>query len=40
MLKATDENGVPLAEFEKVLDIDIKAAAEKALGKTLLKLRE
>ena len=35
MLKATDENGVPLAEFEKVLDIDIKAAAEKALGKTL-----
>ena len=35
MLKATDENGVPLAQFEKVLDIDIKEVAEKALGKTL-----
>ena len=35
MLKATDENGNILPEFEKVLDIDIKAAAEAALGKTL-----
>ena len=35
MLKATDEDGNVLAEFEKVLDIDIKAAAEAALGKTL-----
>ena len=35
MLKATDEDGNVLPEFEKVLDIDIKAAAEKALGKTL-----
>lgn len=35
MLKATDENGVPLPQFEKVLDIDIKAIAEKVLGKTL-----
>ena len=35
MLKATDENGNVLPEFEKVLDIDIKAAAETALGKTL-----
>ncbi len=35
MLKATDENGNVLPEFEKVLDIDIKAAAEQALGKTL-----
>ena len=35
MLKATDEEGNVLPEFEKVLDIDIKAAAEKALGKTL-----
>lgn len=35
MLKATDENGNVLPEFEKVLDIDIKAAAEKVLGKTL-----
>ena len=34
MLKATDEEGNVLPEFEKVLDIDIKAAAEKALGKT------
>ena len=35
MLKATDEDGNVLSEFEKVLDIDIKAAAEAALGKTL-----
>ena len=35
MLKATDEEGNVLPEFEKVLDIDVKAAAEEALGKTL-----
>ena len=35
MLRATDEAGNVLPEFEKVLDIDIKAAAETALGKTL-----
>ena len=35
MLRATDEEGNVLPEFEKVLDIDIKAAAEEALGKTL-----
>ena len=35
MLKATDEDGNVLPEFEKVLDIDINAAAEAALGKTL-----
>ena len=35
MLKAADEEGNVLPEFEKVLDIDIKAAAEAALGKTL-----
>lgn len=35
MLKATDESGNVLPEFEKVLDIDIKAAAESVLGKTL-----
>ncbi len=35
MLKATDEDGNVLPEFEKVLDIDIKASAEKVLGKTL-----
>ena len=35
MLKATDEDGNVLPELEKVLDIDIKAAAEAALGKTL-----
>ena len=35
MLRATDESGNVLPEFEKVLDIDIKAAAEAALGKTL-----
>ena len=33
MLRATDEAGNVLPEFEKVLDIDIKAAAEAALGK-------
>ena len=35
MLRATDEAGSILPEFEKVLDINIKAAAEAALGKTL-----
>lgn len=35
MLKATDEAGNVLPEFEKLLDIDIKAAAEAVLGKTL-----
>lgn len=35
MLRAADENGTPLPVFEKVLDIDIKAAAEKVLGRTL-----
>ena len=35
MLKATDSDGEVLPEFEKVLDIDIKALAEAALGKTL-----
>ena len=35
MLRATDESGNVLPEFEKVLDIDIKAAAEVALGKEL-----
>lgn len=35
MLRATDEEGNVLPEFEKVLDIDIKAAAEGALGKEL-----
>ena len=35
ILHATDENGNVLPEFEKLLDIDIKAAAEAALGKTL-----
>ena len=35
MLKATDEAGNVLPEFEKLLDIDVKAAAEAALGKTL-----
>lgn len=34
MLRATDADGNVLPEFEKVLDIDIKAAAEQALGKT------
>lgn len=35
MLKTMDEEGNVLPEFEKVLDIDIKAAAEEKLGKTL-----
>ena len=35
MLKTTDDEGNVLPEFEKVLDIDIKAAAEAILGKTL-----
>ena len=35
MLRATDEAGNVLPEFEKVLDIDSKAAAETALGKAL-----
>lgn len=35
MLRSTDENGNVLPEFEKVLDIDIKAAAQAALGKEL-----
>ena len=35
MLRATDEAGNVLPEFEKVLDIDIKAAAETALDKAL-----
>ncbi|MGN1196269.1 MAG: hypothetical protein ACI4TA_01560 [Acetatifactor sp.] len=35
MLKATDSDGNVLSVFEKVLDIDIKALAEAALGKTL-----
>lgn len=35
MLRATDESGNVLPEFEKVLDIDIKAAAEAALSKEL-----
>ena len=35
ILRATDESGNVLPEFEKLLDIDIKAAAEAALGKTL-----
>lgn len=35
MLRTTDEYGNVLPEFEKVLDIDIKAASEAALGRTL-----
>ena len=35
MLRATEEDGSVLPEFEKVLDIDIKAVAETALGKKL-----
>ena len=35
MLRATDEEGNVIPEFEKVLDIDIKAVAEAALGKEL-----
>ena len=34
MLKTTDDEGNVLPEFEKVLDIDIKAAAEAILGKS------
>lgn len=35
MLRTTDEDGNVLPEFEKILDIDIKAASEAALGRTL-----
>ena len=35
ILQATDEEGNVLPEFKKLLDIDITAAAEAALGKTL-----
>ena len=35
MLRVTDETGAPLQLFEKVLDIDIGALAEQALGKTI-----
>ena len=35
ILRATDAEGNVIPEFEKVLDIDIKAAAETALGKEL-----
>ena len=35
ILEATDQDGNVLPEFRKLLDIDIKAAAEAALGKTL-----
>ena len=35
MLRATDETGTPLPVFEKVLDIDVKAAAEAAFGVTI-----
>lgn len=35
MLRATDKNGKVLKKFKKVLDIDIKKAAEKSLGKKL-----
>ena len=35
MLRTTKEDGSIIPEFEKVLDIDIKAAAEAILGKTL-----
>ena len=35
ILRAVDEEGNVLPEFEKVLDVDIKAAAEAALGKEL-----
>lgn len=37
MLKATDEDGNVLPEFEKVLDIDIKAAAEEKLGRRWIR---
>ncbi len=33
--RATDENGTPLPVFEKVLDINIKEAAERLLGRSL-----
>ena len=35
MLRATDEKGTPLPVFEKVLDINIKEAAERVLGRSL-----
>ena len=35
MLRATDENGTPLPVFKKVLDINIKEAAERVLGRSL-----
>ena len=35
ILRTTEEDGSVIPEFEKVLDIDIKAAAETALGKEL-----
>ena len=35
MLRTTKEDGSIIPEFEKVLDIDIKAAAEAVLGKEL-----
>ena len=35
ILRTMDDQGNVLPEFEKVLDIDIKAAAEAVLGKTL-----
>ena len=35
IFRVTDENGKPLSVFEKLLDIDVKAVAEKALGKEL-----
>ena len=33
MLRATDESGTPLPVFQKVLDINIKEAAERVLGR-------
>mgnify|MGYP000388153390 FL=1 len=38
MLKATDDEGNVLPEFEKVLDIDIKAAAEENLEKHWIRI--
>lgn len=35
MLRATEEDGSVIPEFEKVLDIDIKSVAEAVLGKEL-----
>ena len=35
MLRATDESGTPLPVFQKVLDINIKEAAERVLGRSL-----